>query len=84
MAGAEAEELAVLEDAEQAAEFADLEDLAGLGIPEELLEMERKSIMNNSEPERGRPSWRERMPMLARAFRAGNWAYLRTDERPGS
>ena len=42
MAGAEAEELAVLEDAEQAAEFADLEDLAGLGIPEELLEMERK------------------------------------------
>ena len=42
MAGAEGEELAVLEDAEQAAEFADLEDLAGLGIPEELLEMERK------------------------------------------
>ena len=42
MAGAEAEELAVLEDAEQGAEFANMEDLAGLGIPEELLEMERK------------------------------------------
>ena len=35
MAGAEAEELAVLEDAEQGAEFANIEDLAGLGISEE-------------------------------------------------